>query len=504
MGEMKGIHHLTLPLLFLVPTLLPAVETIRFGGEAGWYNLDQVDAVTFAEGRGGYRDIVLRERSYESGDQEIDMLLHFDGVPFHDSAGYYHVGSEYEGQFVRTGKLGEGAAKFERKDGGLTLEPRSGSEALFGDSMVKHSFSIEFWLYPLHLGDGEVVLSWKGQNVLGDRLYLQSIRAGIEKRVLTWDFSRIFFSSGFRPRTVSISGRDKLIPREWHHHLLTFDSRTGLLEYLVDGEPEAVHYITDTGGEEGTVHLPFIGKSSDEHLTIAPEYDGKIDELRVTRSYVDEPLLQPYAYRKGTATTGLIDLETFGSRLLSISAETSTPPETDVFFFYRMFDTVEESITEEVRWIPFSPDEELPGEGEGRYLQLKFELYPDGVGTVSPSLSSLTISYEPNPPPLSPGYVRAEPGDGRVTLQWNPTMEEDTEGYLVYYGTKPGVYRGEKATSGESPIDVGAATEVVIEGLSNGKVYYFAVATYDSAGIKNRSPLSDEISARPTPYAEEE
>ncbi len=504
MGKMKGSFHPVLICMLLFPTPLSAVETIRLGGEAGWSNLDRIDAVTLAEGRGGYRELVLREQSYDTRNEGLDMLLHFDGAPFHDSAGYYLVGEEHEAQFVRSGKFGSGAAKFERKDGGLTLEPKGETKALFGESMVEHSFSIEFWLYPLHLGDGEVVLSWKGRNVLKDRLHLQSIRAVIEKRVLTWDFSRIFFSSGFRPRTVSISGRDKLIPREWHHHLLTFDSRTGLLEYLVDGEPEAVHYVTDTGGEEGTVHLPFIGKSSDEHLSLGTEYDGKIDELRITRSHVEEPLLQPFAYRKGVATTELIDLETFGSRLLSISAETATPPETDIFFFYRMFDTVEQSITNEIPWIPFTPGQELPGEGRGRYTQLKFELYPDGVGTASPSLSSLTLSFEPNPPPLSPSYVRAKPGDGRVFLQWNPTIEDDTAGYLVYYGSRPGVYRGDEAEAGESPIDVGGATEAVIDGLSNGKVYYFSVASYDSAGKKNRSPLSDEVSVRPTPYAEEE
>jgi hypothetical protein len=83
-------------------------------------------------------------------------------------------------------------------------------------------------------------------------------------------------------------------------------------------------------------------------------------------------------------------------------------------------------------------------------------------------------------------------------------MEEDTAGYLVYYGTRPGVYRGDEARTGESPIDVGDTTETVIEGLSNGRVYYFSVATYDTAGKKNRSPLSEEVSARPTPYAEEE
>ncbi len=492
-------------LLLSTSLLLPAQEQLTIGGEEGWSRLSKKLLVSFEEGRGGYRDLRLAERSYRVEEGVTDLLLHFDGRPFTDSSGHYEVEADSRVTFVQSGRIGPGAAKFTRRDGGLTLKPKNDVRgALFGEDLVSGSFSFEFWLYPLHLEEGETILLWEGQNFLGGRLHLQAIRASIDKRVLSWDFSRIFFSSDFRPRSIKISGTKKLIPREWHHHLIRYNARTGLIEYLLDGKPEAIAHITDTGGEKGTVQLPYVGKSSDRYLSIGEEFDGKIDELRFSRSVVQDPLLHSYSNTKGVAETELIDLGSYGSTLQPFGVEQKRPPETDIFLFYRIYETMEEAITDSPRWIPFRPGEELNGEREGRYLELRMELLPDGPGTTSPSLSSITVSYEPNPPPLAPAYVKAEPGNGEVSVSWNPTMEEDLAGYLLYYGTRPGEYRGADASTVVSPIDVGKTNEFVVEGLENERVYYFAVASYDSAGKKNRSPLSEEVSARPTPYAEEE
>ena len=38
-----------------------------------------------------------------------------------------------------------------------------------------------------------------------------------------------------------------------------------------------------------------------------------------------------------------------------------------------------------------------------------------------------------------------------------------------------------------------------VEGLKNGRAYYFAVAAYDAGGRENSGPLSDEVYARPRP-----
>jgi hypothetical protein len=68
----------------------------------------------------------------------------------------------------------------------------------------------------------------------------------------------------------------------------------------------------------------------------------------------------------------------------------------------------------------------------------------------------------------------------------------------VYYGTAPGNYHGTGAQRGPSPIDVGPATELELEGLENGRLYYFTVVCYDSTEPPHRSALSREVSARPS------
>ncbi len=473
-----------------------STEEVRLiGGSAGWQAVERMESISFTEGRGGFHDIVLRERSYDFQEDGTDLLMHFDDTPFRDLTGRYSVLPGHRVNRSSNAKLGGGSAKFERVDGGLSLLPSEGS--LFSETSLAHSFSIEFWLYPLHLAGGETVLQWEGQHLLDGKLHLQRLRAYIDKRTLTWDFSNFFFSSDFRPQTISLTGAEKLIPREWHHHLITFDEERGLLEYYLDGKPEALLYITDTGSEGGTVRLPYIGRSSRKHLSIGSNFDGNLDELRISQEYRNEPLLSPYSYDFGWMETGLIDLQTFGAQLLSISSERATPPQTDIFYFYRLYDTIEESIEDPSQWLPFNPGENLEGSVRGRYLQLRCELYPDGTGSAGPSLSSFRITYEPNLPPLPPTYIRVEAGDGSVSIEWNSTLEDDMQGYLVYYGTEPGVYRGRGASAGDSPVDAGDATSLVIDGLENGRVYYFSVAAYDSAGKKNRGPLSEEITARP-------
>jgi hypothetical protein len=492
---MKRKILLSLLIFLFFISVSPAEERRLIGGSAGWQSVKRTENIAFIEGRGGFHDIVLSERAYDFREDGTDLLMHFDQTPFGDLTGRYAVLPGHRVNLSPKAKLGGGSAKFQRIDGGLTLLPSKGS--LFSETSLAHSFSIEFWLHPLHLSGGETVLQWEGQHLLGGKLHLQGIRAYIDKRKLTWDFSNIFFSSDFRPQTISLTGTERLIPRKWHHHLITFDEERGLLEYYLDGKPEALRYITDTGSEGGTVRLPYIGRSSQKHLSIGTSFDGSMDELRISREYRNEPLLSPYSYELGWMETELIDLRTFGAQLISISSERAAPPQTDIFYFYRLYDTMEESIREPSLWVPFIPGESIADGARGRYLQLRCELYPDGTGSFSPSLSSFSISYEPNLPPLPPSYIRAEAGNASVSLEWNSTLEDDMQGYLVYYGTEPGVYRGRGASAGDSPIDTGDATSLVLDGLENGRVYYFSVAAYDSAGKKNRGLLSEEVSARP-------
>ena len=75
---------------------------------------------------------------------------------------------------------------------------------------------------------------------------------------------------------------------------------------------------------------------------------------------------------------------------------------------------------------------------------------------------------------------RAEASAASVTLAWDGAPGQL---YRVYYGTKPGVYT--------KSVDARERHSVVIDGLAENQVYYFAVRAYDTAG--NLSPFSAEI-----------
>lgn len=72
-----------------------------------------------------------------------------------------------------------------------------------------------------------------------------------------------------------------------------------------------------------------------------------------------------------------------------------------------------------------------------------------------------------------------------VSISWNGNTESDLEGYKVYYGTSTHTYH--------DVIDVGPFTSAVIDGLSGGVAYFFAVTAYDTSG--NESAASQEVRA---------
>jgi hypothetical protein len=74
-----------------------------------------------------------------------------------------------------------------------------------------------------------------------------------------------------------------------------------------------------------------------------------------------------------------------------------------------------------------------------------------------------------------------------LTLAWDPPTDRKTAGYLVFYGTVPGLYAGR--------IDVGLVTERRVDGLVEGVTYYFAVRAYDSSG--RLSGLSAMVAGKP-------
>ncbi len=84
--------------------------------------------------------------------------------------------------------------------------------------------------------------------------------------------------------------------------------------------------------------------------------------------------------------------------------------------------------------------------------------------------------------PVRPAGVRSTTGDGRVTLTWLESRDEDVRGYRVYVSRRA-----------EGPYDELGDTRqprFVDYGARNGHTYFYAVAAYDGCG--NESELSYE------------
>jgi hypothetical protein len=148
------------------------------------------------------------------------------------------------------------------------------------------------------------------------------------------------------------------------------------------------------------------------------------------------------------------------------------------------------------KWKPVGNGEEL-NDVTGLYCQVAVELFADGDGQKTPSITELTIDYTELPLPLPPFSVKAIAGNEKVTISWSYSVDDTVGGYFLYYGTRPGEYLGRVALEGESPINVGNSTSYTLTGLQNGKIYYFAIASWSKFDDKVVGNFSKEVYARP-------
>jgi hypothetical protein len=426
----------------------------------------------------------MQDASYQV-DGDTQLLLHFDEPSRIDSSGNYDI-VESPPLLSSTRKVfGSASAAF---------QPESPRPRIEGPPLLGYGdFTIELWLYPANASDGERILEWTADRWEDGTYRPQRLLVRMSGRSLEWRMEGLFYPDR---GAFTLQGDTPLVPRRWAHHMLRFESTTGLIEYLVDGVPEAVGYLTSTGTDGAPIRLPV--SDTQGRLELGSSFTGLMDELRVVHRFVEDPQLRRYGTRQGTATTGPVDLSYAGSRILRITATTTTPGRTAVELYYRTGDTPFTASIDEP-WSPWrivDTTRALQGEVRGRYLQLRAILLPDGDAT--PSLSDITVVYEPDRPPPPPTLVTARPGDRSVTLQWREVRVDDVAGYLVYYGDESGRYFGEDSLQGPSPVDAGKATTFTLTGLENGRLYYIAVVTKDGSYPANQSVFSRELAVRPS------
>jgi len=493
MGKKETLLLITLVIIVLTPVFAQE-ESVTVGSADDWSGLAASRNVTTRTGYRGGKDLVLKDGEYDVT-PTTDLLIHFNSASLSDMGGNYLLQGEGPAVTSVHARLGGGAAVYD--DAHPPTVITAGPGAFFAPNSLHGSFSLEFWLYPVTMAEGETVFRWNGARASGSLLATQQFRIYVTDRRLSFLFHDFFMHPSGEPFDTSLTGRNRLIPRQWSHHLIRFDAESGLLEYTRDGVVEAVSYVTESGHEDGTVLLPYIGEGSQPRVTIGGGFTGLMDELRLSTRFVVDPFLYTTSNEPGQAVSTPVDLRYPGTRVSRIQAVYETPGDTDIAFFYRIANRKATPGSLDAPWIPFVPGRELDPRPKGRFLQLRADLLPDGSQEVSPRLSQITVTYLPDLPPAPPARVMAVGGDGSVTLHWAAVPENDIVGYRVYYGSKPGRYFGTDATQGASPVDVGKVNEITIDGLTNGRLYYFSVASYDASGISPRTVLSSEVSARP-------
>lgn len=476
-------------------------EEYKIGGKNGWKDVPYRDGIVEGKGRYGYTCLELATNSFEV-DSNTDLLLDFEENRITDLTGNYTI--EENDLYLSDNAVMGKKSGLSRKNGkGLIV---SGNQnALFGKDGAIGSFAIDFWICPTAIENGEVLLSWRSSLNAQDSVVYQLINISIYKNKLKCLLSNIFEGYTENNGDVELFGFENLIPNKWSHHILSFNEETGILEYRVNGILEDIKYITTTGKESGSIYTAVIGVEA--KLEICPSYTGFIDEFRIIKSSYDSKLdeiaesagfLHRSIYKiSGGRFESIPILTKSGSVLKYITSEMSVPEQTAVQLYVRSGDNSFNWTDAYPEWIPVVPGEELQGI-TGLYFQVAAELFPDGNGVVSPSVTDITLNYTELSEPLPPFKVFAEKGDGFVTLNWSYSVDETAGGYYVYYGTRPGEYLGRVAIEGASPINVGNTTSYTISGLKNGTIYYFAVAAWSKIDERIIGPLSKEVYARPS------
>ncbi|MGI0529837.1 fibronectin type III domain-containing protein [Treponema socranskii] len=472
-------------------------DSMTIGGSEGWSKLSVRRGVAEGTGRFGYPCMELATDSRVQ-DAMTDTLFDFDALPFSDRTGHYTVSKN---ALLLSGKsaMGKGAA-LARGTGGISIRGKAGS--LFGTEGPAPSFYIEFWLLPSVAENGEVVFNWKSSRSIGRNVVYQMITASFYQNHLSWTFLNLF--DGYEKGDVTLSGITTLIPGTWAHHSIAFDEESGCMEYRVNGMLEAIAYVTSTGRASASVCPAYFGVPAD--IELCRNFTGSIDDFRIQKGTYDDAMRQKsenasvLGYAKYRVSGGRIEtqplLTSVGSSLNSVTAVTSEPEQTAVRLYVRSGDNIFGWTDSYPAWRPVRSGEAI-SDVNGLYFQIAADLYPDGNGSRTPSVTQIDIDYTVPPSPLPPFTVKAVSGDGSVTLSWSHSVDESAGGYYVYYGTRPGEYLGRIAREGASPVDAGFMKSMTLTNLKNGTIYYFAVASYSKIDKRIVGTLSRETYARP-------
>lgn len=472
-------------------------KTVTLGGKNGWPEFEAECGIARGLGRFGYECVELDTNSHKVS-METDLLLDFEDLKngtLSDSSGNYSV---EKNSLLSASKsiMGKRAGLSRGNGDGIALRGKPGS--VFGTKNRSGSFSIEFWICPATSENGEVIFEWHSSRIVDYYVLFQKIECAFINNCAVWTFTNLFEGDVSENGEVQLESYTMLIPDKWTRHEISYDEESGLLEYRIDGKVESLKFVTEDGREGGSIFPPVFGEVAPIH--ICPSFVGLIDDFKISRRVTDSSNPKNLNYERFKVDGGSFRTKpiaaTPASVLNSLSIVENVPPQTEIRYYVRAGENYFGWNDVFPEWKQVKNGEEISGVN-GRYFQIAVELFPDGGGRKTPSVTEIKVNYSQTPLPSPPLRLRARAKDGGVDLSWNFSVDENAGGYYVYYGNRPGEYLGTDADQGPSPIKVQNISEFKLTGLKNGAIYYFAVSTYSNLDDHINGRLSNEAYARP-------
>ncbi|MBB6482312.1 fibronectin type III domain-containing protein [Spirochaeta isovalerica] len=473
---------LSILLLFLLSGLYGSDQQIFLGEADLWENVNLTN-LTLIPGKRGYLDITNQDNTHKP-DKHSDMIFPFNSNSLADETGHYELISPLT-LSTQEGSFGGSAALFAGSEP-LLIQKKASS--LFSPSTIWDDFSLEFRLYPATLKEGSTIFLWKGLQMVDNQLIPQEIRCTVNNRKLVWDFENFFLYPDSSLNRVTLEG-EKLIPREWTHHQILFNSETGLLEYRIDNVPADSTHTSKSGRESVEFNIPVIGNQQSFPIELGENFTGLIDELSLTRSISQQPQLNRYT-DSGYMESKIIDLQSPDSTLFLIEAEQHLPDNTSIVYDFALAQSKIDLLGPNVKWENYIVGN--PINRKGRFLKIRARLFAEPAVDSAPVLSSLTIIYREAAPPHPPLNVAITVSDGIFLISWDKSIDPTIDGYMIYYGDQPGVYFAEG-----SPVDAGNNSSYLLEKLDKNRRYYFSVTSYRNDDRRIESRFSREISYSP-------
>ncbi len=485
----KYIKSVALLFLLFCSFTITEVE-ISEGVKLKWQNIYKVENLSkvLYKNTYGYK---LDENEYKN-DKDTDLILHFNNAyreNINIIGNYSLADISYIPNFKEK-KLGEASANFSLQHHKIALTPQKGS-VFYSDSSLD-SYTIDFWVYPQSLYEGNTIFSFYGPTYIKeyDKIDYSGIKLLYTTNSVVLQFANIY-RIGNQPITFDVKTNLDLEIGKWQHVAITYNKTTGKLTILKNGNKRRIVWLTDTSNENGTLLNPYISKYIKHNLVIGESFFGNIDEFHISKKFKEKYDSRKYVDLKGVVLSKVIDMEYYGSIFKDFKIKGNKSNKTELIGFVRSSETIFNSDTDDIEWIEISK----AGNLKGRYIQWKIFLLDSYSGQYSPVLYDFIYNYIPNYPPTKPEGIRYKlVDDGKVKIEWKKNVETDIKGYLVYYGPKSHYYISEDAKEGISPIFT--KNNYIYLSLPKYEEYFVSVKAVDNSYGSQKSAFSKEILVR--------